>query len=56
MNRKSIEVVEKVFLLLAFNITYSHINKDYTLLDFANFVYIFYKKERFLKFKRPIKR
>lgn len=35
--------------------TYSHTNKDYTLLDFAVSVHVFHKKERFSKFKRPTK-
>lgn len=48
-------MVKKISLLLAFNITYSYTNKDYTLLNFAIFVYVFPNKKRFSKFKRPIK-
>lgn len=38
-----------------FNMSYSYINKDYILLNFLAFVYIFDKKKRFLKFKKLTK-
>lgn len=36
--------------------TYSYTNKDYIIFDFITFIHIFYKKKRFSKFKKLIKK
>lgn len=55
MDRKNIKIIRKIFLLLAFNMIYSHINKDYILPNLIAFVYIFHKKKKFSNFNKLTK-
>lgn len=48
--------MRKISLLLVFKIIYSHINKDYIPLNFVVSVYVLFKKMRFLKFERLVKK